>query len=202
MDVRFVFIGGLGDGPGLFHSRIVARVAEGTIAHPPSFGWEGIAVSQESRYLEWTDGAFGRSKALRVVSQLSQRHPELPLVIVGHSYGADAAWRVVRRISRTVSHLVTIDGVSWQTKFLGNRKPTNVSQWTNVYVTGVKDRSDVIALVGGQWQQRSAADLNINASLVTRSEGAITHRSFAAMWQLAIPHVQESLQVPLSLLVR
>ncbi|MHC4404681.1 MAG: hypothetical protein ACYTG0_33940 [Planctomycetota bacterium] len=192
--VHLAFFGGAGDGPGLFHFRIVEQFADDALADPSRIGLSGAEVDPESKYLEWGDVVFGRRKARRVMEHIQTHCLAYPVVIVGHSWGAEAAMRTIRKMEGTrIAHLVTIDGVSWQSKLFGDECPPNVAEWTNVYVSGFSDFSDVVALMGGQWKHRKAATRNINAAKCKGPGKHVSHATFAAMWALALPYVKKSI---------
>lgn len=193
-EVFLAFFGGLGDGPGPFHSQIVESVAKAGFADPAQIGLGDMTISPASIYLAWTTAAFGSNKA---VDALQRADPKTPLVIVGHSYGAQAAIKTIRKLNRQVRHLVTIDGVSRLSKYTLATKPTNVRFWTNVYVRGIRRYGDVIARIGGHWKARRGADVNIDAIAVGKESGlVVSHASFLSMWQMALPYVRQNLASP------
>lgn len=193
-EVLIVFFGGVGDGPGLFHTQIVERVAKAGFADPSKLGLNGVDINARSLYLEWSDAAFGRRKAANVLLRVVQQCPEIPVVIVGHSYGADAAIKTIRRLGIDITHLVTIDGVSRRAKSNLVTKPAKVRFWTNIYVTGVHHYSDIVARIGGHWNARQGADHNIDATEIAAGLGlTISHASFLSMWRMAVPYVRHSI---------
>jgi len=197
-DVFIAFFGGAGDGPGLANSQIVKSVASAGFVDPRKIGLSGAKVAAESKYLEWSDAAFGRPKAKDMLAHINEKCLAMPVVFVAHSYGCEAAMKTIAKLNATITHLVTIDGVSWETKFFGDSKPSNVKEWTNVFVSGVSDFTDVIALVGGQWKNRTAATRNIDVSKFRRSSGPkLSHGDFLAMWGFALPHVKKSIGLDL-----
>jgi len=194
VEVFVAFFGGAGDGPGLFNSQIVKSVAGAGFDDPRKIGLGGASIAPESKYLEWSDAAFGKPNAKDLLAHISEKCLKIPVVIVGHSYGAEVAVRTVCKLKTSVTHLVTIDAVSWESKLKLDAKPSNVQQWTNIYVSGINDFTDLIALVGGQWKKRSAADRNIDATKVAKVPGAhVSHGTFLAMWRMAVPYVRASI---------
>ena len=193
-EIFIAFFGGAGDGPGMFNSQIVESVASAGFDDPRQIGLGGASISKESKYLEWSDAAFGSSKAKNLLAHISEKCLATPVVIVAHSYGAEAAVRTICKLKTTVAHLVTIDAVSWESKVGMNTKPSNVLEWTNIYVSGVHDFTDVIAFAGGQWKKRDGADRNIDAAQIGKKSGVhISHGTFLAMWRMALPYVRKSL---------
>ncbi len=194
VEVFLAFFGGAGDGPGLFNSEIVKSVANAGFDDPRKIGLGGASVSSESKYLEWSDAAFGRSKAVDLLAYINENCMTMPVIVVAHSYGAEAAIKTIRQLKTTVTHLVTIDAVSWETKIALDAKPSNVQQWTNIYVSGFHDFTDVIAFLGGQWKKRAGADRNIDASDIAKASGIhVSHGTFLKMWGMALPYVRASI---------
>jgi hypothetical protein len=188
--VFMAFFGGAGDGPGLFHSAIVKDEAKYGFEDPSKIGLGEYEIDKESKYLEWSDAAFGRDKAKNTLAYLESQCLAYPVVFVCHSYGCEAALHTIKKMKDThVTHLITLDGVSWMSKLRNENRPANVAEWTNVYVSGFSDLSDVIAVVGGHWGERDGATRNLEA----RSEEGFSHGGFKRLWRKALPFVRTSL---------
>lgn len=121
-------------------------------------------IEFKKRYLEWEDS---ESKIAQYVTQHLNQYPASPLVVIGHSYGGDTALDVADELEDTgngisVQLVVTLDPVSRvDPQAAIGQTARNVGWWTNVYVSGVDDVSDVVAVVGGAWGHEDAAKKNI-----------------------------------------
>ena len=93
------------------------------------------------------------------------------VILIGHSWGGDCAIsNVASKTSNHIDYIITLDPVS---KHPLDRKLTNVSHWTNIYVdysTAPKeDLTNLVARIGSPWMEIPNADENIKAT------GIITH---------------------------
>lgn len=86
------------------------------------------------------------------------------VILVGHSWGADAAIHgIVPQLIRPADFVATLDPVG---RFPGKprQKPANIESWVNVYVDYTKavwlNRPNIIARIGGPWQHVDCADEN------------------------------------------
>jgi len=103
--------------------------------------------------------------------------------IVGHSYGGDTGYLVARDAAAHISCLLTVDAVSRWTFSIS--KPSNVSRWINVYVDGIQDPSDIIAILGGHWGAVGGAE--------NHGVDNLSHAAFYEMARPYLPEVRQSL---------
>jgi len=128
---------------------------------------DGLKNTVQSQNPDAAVMCFGWMDAEKAADQIRQFHeqfPEVPIEIVGHSYGGDTAMDIAQLLNGdgiTIEQLTTLDPVSW----FESSRPSNVKNWTNVYVDGVHDYTDLIANAGGKWGHESGADQNIPAPL-------------------------------------
>jgi pimeloyl-ACP methyl ester carboxylesterase len=122
---------------------------------------------------------------------------ESSIVLVGYSYGGDTAYSLAQRLGTRIRLLVTLDPVgnsginykidcspaypeSTSRKSIeqinceeGRKqrtKPVNVSEWLNIWVSGGNARSDLVAQIGGAWNNQKFADANYFLSNVSHSQ--------------------------------
>ena len=88
-----------------------------------------------------------------------------PIVLVGHSYGADAAYRLAQALAEedSVDLLLTLDPVSTFGEARAVPRPAGVRRWINVRVgSGVGLSScGIVGALGGAWAAQTAADLDL-----------------------------------------
>ncbi len=98
-----------------------------------------------------------------------------PVVLVGHSYGADTAYDVVLAVPARISTLITIDPVGGPDRnYFGIRealRPRGV--WINVNATGGSSfrRDNMIAGVGGAWNNSPASMATYHYEMSITSHG-------------------------------
>lgn len=89
----------------------------------------------------------------------------LSIILIGHSWGGDAAVNgVARRLDSPITLLITLDPVSH--KGPPRRKLVNVQKWINIYVdysiTPWWNIPNLVARIGGPWEVVAVADNNIS----------------------------------------
>jgi pimeloyl-ACP methyl ester carboxylesterase len=88
-----------------------------------------------------------------------------PIVLVGHSYGGDAAYHLAQALAKddSVALLLTLDPVSTFGEGRAVPRPPRVRRWINVRVgSGVALSScGLVGSLGGAWPVQSAADLDL-----------------------------------------
>ena len=141
---------------------------------------------------ERCDIFYRQHQEQRAIAELITLYAErgLPTIVVGHSWGADAAVQAIRRRHSLVDLLVTLDPVS--RKGPPQNLPT-VRYWLNVYVdyntASWLEQSNDIARIGGPWKHVAAADENLICS------PGIHHRHAQDMFMsYALPAVRRTLQ--------
>lgn len=124
------------------------------LPNEPHVVWVGGALDAQTRllarhvqahhhYLQWYE-----QKQLR---QLLQRYPSEQLVLIGHSYGASTAAKLVAK-GHSVHVLITLDPVGWQPVAL-HRIPQHCHYWLNVRAADTKANfANWVARAGGWWQ--------------------------------------------------
>lgn len=88
-----------------------------------------------------------------------------PIILVGHSYGADAAYHLAQALAEedSVALLLTLDPVSTFGEARAVPRPLGVRKWINVRVgSGVGLSScGIVGALGGAWAAQPAADLDL-----------------------------------------
>jgi pimeloyl-ACP methyl ester carboxylesterase len=102
----------------------------------------------------------------RMLREVLQAAGGAPIVLVGHSYGADAAYHLAGEINAagdSVDLLVTLDPVSSFGQDREVPRPPGVRRWVNVRVgSGVGLSScGLVGRLGGQWAAQPAADADL-----------------------------------------
>ncbi|HEU0302227.1 MAG TPA: hypothetical protein VFR37_22410 [Longimicrobium sp.] len=145
-----VFIGGFADAL----NRNVARVFCGYDA-----AWERT----HKLYFPYD----GDPRAIRdaVVRHAGTGAEGAPVVLVGHSYGGDAAHRLADSLAADVDVrvLVTLDPVSGEWQGRAAPRPAGVERWINVRVGSAPGLSScgLTGMVGGAWGPQTAADADL-----------------------------------------
>lgn len=156
-----VVVGGFMDGR-LGHAYGICR------RYPPE-----LREVHDVYFREHPEGA-----AVRELVEL-YRHRGKRVVLIGHSWGADAAVHAVtRKTAAKVDLLVTLDPVS--RKMAPAKALHNVGHWHNVHldyrVAPYLDSSNMVARVGGPWERVAVANENIPCPL------DLNHADAAAMF--------------------
>ena len=127
---QIVFIGGFGDSV----TRQVVRVVDELRPLLPGH------VLHYFGHWQWVPAA-------RLVAGLPAGGP---LILVGHSWGANRAVRLVLANPGRVRRLATIDPVGWQARYLVRRLRGAVPEWINVQATGggAWEASNIVARIG------------------------------------------------------
>lgn len=155
-----VFIGGFGD----MWSGILDRV------HHDFEGWLHDRPFAKS-YYHWDGGALGFlydncHRIARDIFEFQKEFPDIPVVIIGHSYGGSAGMEVARKIYELNGRpcsliLLTIDAVS-------RRQPRKRAEgllfWGNSYLSEGGGLFEFIPRAGGRWGYLDEADINISYS--------------------------------------
>lgn len=102
-------------------------------------------------------------KAMRALVELYAGRG-LPVVLIGHSWGGDAATNAVAaKVNAPVALLITLDPVS--RKGPPKLRLGNVGHWLNIHVDYKRATlwsiTNAVARIGGPWQHAAAADCNI-----------------------------------------
>jgi hypothetical protein len=89
--------------------------------------------------------------------------PDVPMVLIGHSYGGSCAVEVARRQAPCPAPLclLTIDAVARRQK---NSRPESVDWWGNSYLGEGGGFMDAVPRMGGRWGHCSGADVNLSFS--------------------------------------
>ncbi|MEM9149920.1 MAG: alpha/beta hydrolase [Cyanobacteria bacterium P01_F01_bin.3] len=154
-----VIYGGGGDSS---WSHNVESWAESLIKKTPYSQIEGLTV----KYFPFTDNFIpigNNDEAVDFINQHIADNPNSPVVLVGHSYGGDTAYEAIKLINQKVDLLITLDPVS-NFRPSQRSKPPNVSTWINVWTSHSNTGSDVIAEIGGDWDNQDSANDNIEIS--------------------------------------
>ena len=97
--------------------------------------------------------------------EVLERAAGTPIVLVGHSYGADAAYHLAEALAEddSVDLLLTLDPVSTFGEGRAVPRPAGVRRWINVRVgSGVGLSScGLVGSLGGAWPAQSAADVDL-----------------------------------------
>ena len=163
-DIRKIFIGGGGDD---WVSHIVEDYAAAYAKLNPLY---------DCRYFSWTDESD-------VAALLKGMKQDVHVTVVGHSYGADAAFGAVSG-GRRVNALVSIDPVGrFRPSWAAIRAGATV--WLSVRAEPTparRTRDDLIAAIGGKYPPPPAPgkDGGPNFTLVADN----THGDFRAMMRL------------------
>lgn len=141
-----VFIGGLADELNRNVVRIFCAYDE---------RWE----QTRKLYLTYDEG-LDRLRRLVI-----ERAGGAPIALVGHSYGGDAAYRLVEALGADadVRLLVTLDPVSSQWRGREAPRPAGVRRWINVRVGSAPGLSScgLAGAIGGAWGPQPAADADL-----------------------------------------
>lgn len=145
-----VFIGGFADAL----NRNVVRIFCGYDA-----AWERA----QKLYFAYDDDP----RAIRdsVVRRAGTGVARAPVVLVGHSYGGDAAYRLADSLAADVDVrlLVTLDPVSGQWQGRAAPRPAGVERWINVRVGSAPGLSScgLAGALGGAWGPQTEADADL-----------------------------------------
>ncbi|HEX2210675.1 MAG TPA: alpha/beta hydrolase [Longimicrobium sp.] len=141
-----VFIGGLADGL----NRNVVRIYCGYDER-----WE----QTRKLYMSYNE------EPARARSLIMERAGAAPVVLVGHSYGGDAAHRLAEALadSADVRLLVTLDPVGSRYQGRQAPRPPGVERWINVRVGSAPGLSScgLAGAIGGAWGPQPSADADL-----------------------------------------
>lgn len=142
-----VFIGGFGDSL----TRQVIRVVEELRPLLPAHGLHYFG--------HWQGGA-----AARLIASLPT---DAPLILAGHSWGADRAARLVLAHPGRVRRLATIDPVGWRAPLLMRRLRGAVPEWINVQATGGGpwEASNIVARIGRPYGPAASRSAHLGLSV-------------------------------------
>ena len=170
MTPAVVFIGGFGDSV----TRQVVRVVEELRPLLPGHALQYFGHSQ------W-------GPAARFVAGLPAGQP---LILAGHSWGADRAARLTLANPGRVHRLVTIDPVGWQAPMLMRRLRGAVPEWVNVQATGGGpwETSNIVARIGRPYGAPACRAAHLGLSV------AVPHRDVRGMLLARTPDGQSVLQ--------
>lgn len=146
-------------------------------------GGKGVDVM----YFTWDQ----ENESMNAVKEHLRNYPSSPVVMIGHSYGGDTAFKVADKLGKDVSIklLVTLDPVgnyygvnnkhdcrdeyptgsgriSQQEKQCElqrrqRRKPDNTEKWINVWAKGASTLGDAISSLGDRWDRQANADQDV-----------------------------------------
>lgn len=103
----------------------------------------GRHVGADQHYVQW----YEKQRLMRLLQSYSPEH----IVLVGHSYGASTAAKLVAK-GHSVHVLITLDPVGWQPVAL-HRIPQHCHYWLNVRAADTKANfANWVARAGGWWQ--------------------------------------------------
>ena len=120
----------------------------------PQFIWVGGALDQHTRllgrhvradqhYVQW----FEHQRLRRLLQNI----PAEQIVLIGHSYGASTAAKLVAK-GHQVNLLITLDPVGWGPVALA-RIPQYCQHWLNFRAANTKANfANIVARAGGWWQ--------------------------------------------------
>jgi pimeloyl-ACP methyl ester carboxylesterase len=105
-------------------------------------------VGPNQHYFQWFE--------YKALARWLEQHQHLPVLLIGHSYGASTAAAVVAA-GHPVQQLITIDPVSWR-KPQGWAVRQYASEWHNYLASDARlNFANLVAKCGGQWQQWPAS---------------------------------------------
>jgi pimeloyl-ACP methyl ester carboxylesterase len=122
------------------------------------------------------------------------KYPNSPVILVGHSWGGDTAYKVADNISKDIriNLLLTLDPVGHsginnkqdcaeeyptgsprisqrekqcEIQRRQRQKPANVNKWINVWAKGASAFSDLVSSAGERWNSQANADKDIPMDL-------------------------------------
>ncbi len=120
----------------------------------PQFIWVGGALDGQTRllgrhvlahqhYLQWFE--------LKRLRKLLKTYPSEQIVLIGHSYGASTAAKLVAQ-GHQVNLLITLDPVGWGPVAL-DQIPQHCQHWLNFRAANTKANfANIVARAGGWWQ--------------------------------------------------
>jgi pimeloyl-ACP methyl ester carboxylesterase len=156
-------------------------------------GGKGVDVM----YFTWDQ----ENESMNAVKEHLRNYPSSPVVMIGHSYGGDTAFKVADKLGKDVSIklLVTLDPVgnyygvnnkqdcrdeyptgsgriSQQEKQCElqrrqRRKPDNTVKWINVWAKGAATLGDAISSLGDRWNRQANADQDVPMDLAHGEAG-------------------------------
>ncbi len=139
-------------------------------------------IGVHTQYFTWDKQKY----VADFIEKYNERFPNVPIVVIGHSYGADTAVRLVPRALKKakISLILSLDAVS-RSKGVDSF-PRNTLKWVNVYTTK-KSFNGGIAGLGGHWLSESEATKNIRST-------TLDHVDANSMLNLAIDHFRAALR--------
>lgn len=126
------------------------------IPHPsnPHVIWVGGALDKHTRLLArhvQTDQHYLQWFQHRQLRHLLQIYPSEQIVLIGHSYGASTAAKMVAK-GYQVKLLITLDPVGWAAVPLANI-PLHCQYWLNFRAAKTNANfANIVARIGGWWQ--------------------------------------------------
>lgn len=160
------------DRPGYYDDGVLARIKNDIME---VFGPQGVEVQYYSSVGGLFDLRISEDSEIEIRKHKSE-YPNSPVAIIGHSWGADHALKVVQQLQMPVDFLFTLDGVHYASyvrsglrvivrkgPWLGNLdRPRNLMNWYNVYADkDALDFGNLIAYLGGAFNSQKEADQNI-----------------------------------------
>lgn len=98
------------------------------------------------------------STATKFISAYAAAHPDQPINIWGHSWGANSSLHIARKLGVlgvNVDRLITLDGVGRDNV----TRPSNVASWLNVDASPSDPNfTDTVASLGNDWGGDRGAD--------------------------------------------
>lgn len=133
---------------------------------------------------------FGHWQWLAAARLVGGLPAAVPLVLAGHSWGADRAARLVVAHPGRARRLVTIDPVGWQAPQLMRRLRGAVPEWINVQATGGGpwEASNIIARIGRPYGMPATRAAHLGLAV------PVPHRDLRGMLLARMPDGRTVLQ--------
>lgn len=188
-----IFIGGFRDDA----TQTVRKLAEqANMEFAGSIEKDNLTI----KYFAWNEA----DQITKFIANHAMMNRDSSIILVGYSYGGDTAYSLAQSVGSRIKLLVTLDpvgnsGINYKTDCSpefpdstsrkdikqidceeGRKqrtKPMNVSEWLNVWVSGGNARSDLVAHVGGAWNNQKFADANYFLQNVSHSQAYSMYRT-------------------------
>lgn len=157
-----IFLGGAGDDDSLLFKLLTLWESDGHKNMKTVYSNYSHA-NHRSYFYVWDSG----DDAVNRILLEAKMDPEVPVCLVGHSFGGDTAIDVAEDVNAKgdgfeIELVVTLDAVSPGAHFEWQKvKPKNVYYWFNVYVQWELEWNNIVAQTGGHWGAQQSADTNI-----------------------------------------
>jgi len=150
-----VFIGGFRDKHKGYHRRAFDAMPT-------------LPQGSSSAYYHW-DGDEGNlfvhdtELIQRDIRAWTDKNPDSPLILIGHSYGGASCMDIARHISanyRARLIVATLDPVSRRRKSQARTRAPRVDYWSNAYISQRTKHFEPFIALGGTWNHCEQADEN------------------------------------------